>query len=327
MQKSALEAFKYAQQNQIAEQLKQAQALLTDDVKDTIAQAFSILKQQNLIRPRLWLTKNQEVSQAMKALDTIKSVQKTLFDKNLQRSLLPTLDSMTAMSRLFQAQVEDAKQFRGLVIELPYQDINRTLTAYSMFHMQVKGFQRDKRSDHDYILETTTSHETKVGKIELLSLQELTLKVSSMEEDIVQMKQFQLEDSHKKDEMLEELLDYFRKGGSGSVIIKNVLFNHKTGVLGIDGHSIPIESNSHQFQLCQVLFASNKSVSKVWQVGEIVDAFGELIEGMVDYWTNRIYHTIRHINNKIAVETGMKKFIWYENQTVMINPKYRSLTS
>jgi hypothetical protein len=43
-------------------------------------------------------------------------------------------------------------------------------------------------------------------------------------------------------------------------------------------------------------------------------------------WLQRIYNTIRHLNEKIQNQTGIERFILYDNKTVLVNPKYLDLS-
>ena len=120
------------------------------------------------------------------------------------------------------------------------------------------------------------------------------------------------------------MLDYFRSGGTSVVKIKKINYNKKTAELIIDDNIINIKANTNQHYFCNILFANKRSMRRVWEIFDIVEAMGEY--EFNSEWTNKIYYTVRHLNEKIQRQTGIERFILYDNKTVIVNPKYLDLT-
>ena len=121
--------------------------------------------------------------------------------------------------------------------------------------------------------------------------------------------------------MLEELLEYFKSGGSNTVKVTKVKYNKKTAELSINKQTIKIKADTNQHYICKILLANKSNMTKIWEAYDLFEAIGERVE-VHDDWLSKIYNTVRHLNDKIKSETGIDKFILYDNKTVLVNPKY-----
>jgi len=190
--------------------------------------------------------------------------------------------------------------------------------------MHVNEFTPVKSIDNEYLLKTTCRESFNFGNITFNTIQQTQLQVQSLHGDVKEMKQFMREDAKKKDEMIQDLFDYFTNNGTSIVKIKKIKYNKKTAELIINDKTIGIKADTNQHYLCKVLFSSKSSIMKAWEIYDIVEALGEdpnILEG----WVKVIYNTIRHLNEKIHKQTGLERFILYNNKTILVNPKYIDL--
>ncbi len=213
------------------------------------------------------------------------------------------------------------EKLENTFIKLPPINFQISLNEYTNFTNIINEFDPYKDSKDDYLLRTTTTETTDLGIVTFRTVQQTQLQVQSLQEDFNQLKNNFTEDSKKKDEMLKELLDYYRNGGTSTVKIKKVIYNKKNAELIIDDRIINIKAYTKQHYLCKVLFSSKASMKRVWEVYDIVEAMGEG-SSYNKTWISKIYHSVRHLNEKIRQHTGIDRFIRYYNKTVKVNPKY-----
>jgi len=217
------------------------------------------------------------------------------------------------------------EKLENTFIKLPPTNFQISLNEYTNFTNIINEFDPYKDSKDDYLLRTTTTETTDLGIVTFRTVQQTQLQVQSLQEDFNQLKNNFTEDSKKKDEMLKELLDYYRNGGTSTVKIKKVIYNKKNAELIIDDRIINIKAYTKQHYLCKVLFSSKASMKRVWEVYDIVEAMGEG-SSYNKTWISKIYHSVRHLNKKIQLHTGIDKFIRYESKTIFVNSKYLDLT-
>ena len=85
---------------------------------------------------------------------------------------------------------------------------------------------------------------------------------------------------------------------------------------------IPIPKNSNQSELCNVLFATKKSINKEWDFDTILEEIDQnSVPNKED--SKKLYRTARAINDHIAKATTIKDFLVVTTTTVTINPNYR----
>jgi len=259
-------------------------------------------------------------------IQAIKTMQEQLNIPNWENlgTKLAALDSTTFCQSALLMHTEALREIEGIYIDLPLAEIHKSLDEYRNLSIEINEFRPYKNSFNEYCLTTTTSQLTDLGFLKLKIVQQTQLQVQSLQEDVNEIKEIVIVDGKKKDEMLEELLDYFRIGGTRTVKIKKVKYNKRTAELIIDDNLIYIKPYTKQHDLCNILFASKKSMKKVWEIVDIVEAMGEY--EFNSEWTNKIYNTVRHLNEKIQIKTEIERFILYESKTVLVNPKYLDLT-
>ncbi len=80
---------------------------------------------------------------------------------------------------------------------------------------------------------------------------------------------------------------------------------------------IKIPPNSNQDELCKIVLKDKKSIYKNWSYDEIMEIWGEEYDKSM---ARKIYSAAREINEKIAIETGIKNFFITTLKTLQINP-------
>ena len=238
---------------------------------------------------------------------------------------VPAFNALTIFQNSLSSRLNVLKDIEGSFMKLPIDEIHRSLNEIKSVDIDITEFRSYRVPNHEYLLRTTTTETTDLGIFKLRTIQQTQMQIQSLQGDVNEMKQFVLEDGKKKDEMLQELLDYFRNGGTSTVKIQKIKYNKKTAELIIDDKSIGIKADTNQHYLCKILFTSKKSIQRVWEIYDIVEALGEHADSL-DGWVKVIYSTVRHLNEKIQFQTGIARFILYDNKTVMVNPKYLDLT-
>jgi len=259
-------------------------------------------------------------------IDEITRIHKSTSDQYLKelensRSLI---DYHTMLEQSLLIDIDELKQFEGRLIDLPITEFEKALNEFNSYNIHVNEFKPIKSIDNEYLLKTTFRETFNFGNITFNTIQQTQLQVQSLHGEVKEMNQFMREDAKKKDEMIQDLFDYFRNDGTSIVKINKIKYNKKTAELIIDDKIIGIKADTNQHYLCKVLFSSKSSITKAWEIYDIVEALGEdpnILEG----WIKVIYNTIRRLNEKIQLQTGIERFILYNNKTVLINPKYIDL--
>jgi len=218
----------------------------------------------------------------------------------------------------------DMKKLEGTLMNIPTDNFHTSIDKHRTLDIELKEIQPIKNMRNEFLLKTRTQESIEIGKIQLRTIQETNLHVQSLKGEVKEIKETIVEDGKKKDEMLEELLEFARTGGNSLVRIKKLKYNKKSAELIIDNKSIKIQADTNQHYLCKILFNSKTSIKKDWEICDIVEALGEDTTILND-WQEIIYNTVRHLNHKIQSVTGLERFILYSNKKVMVNPNYIDL--
>jgi hypothetical protein len=137
--------------------------------------------------------------------------------------------------------------------------------------------------------------------------------------------EFLLEDSKNKDEMLNELLEFYRGNGKKSNKSVVIVFDSIACELSINGINIPISRDTDEEDLCRVVFKNQNSTQRLWYIDEIVEEIGDQPESIPN-WSKKLYQAARRLNCKVAVEVGLKNFLMYSFKAVSVNPVYLKKT-
>lgn len=251
------------------------------------------------------------------------SIPEHLIDE-LEHSLF-VLESQEMLKSMLSIDKEEINKLEGMLMNLPIHNIQKSLDDFSTLNIDIKEFKPVKPAYNEFNLHTITRENIEFGNIKLRTVQDTQLQVQSLKGDVKEIKETIIQDAKKKDEMLEELLDYFKNGGSSTVKVTKVKYNKKTAELSINNQTINIKADTNEHYLCKLLFANKENIKKVWEVYDIIEAWGENTE-ILDVWIKVIYNTIRRLNEKIQLSTGLERFILYESKSVLVNPNYLALS-
>lgn len=259
--------------------------------------------------------------------DELEQIEETIPDYllNALENSKYILDSQYLFESLLSIDKEELIRLEGMLLDLRIDDVERSLSDYRTLNFEIKEFKPVKPAYNEFILITRTRENIEIGDIKLRTVQDTQLQVQSLKVDLKEIKETIIQDAKNKDEMLEELLDYFKNGGSNTVKVTKVKYNKKTAELSINKQTINIRADTNEHYLCKLLFANKENIKKVWEVYDIIEAWGENTE-ILDVWIKVIYNTIRRLNEKIQLSTGLERFILYENKTVLVNPNYLTLS-
>lgn len=250
------------------------------------------------------------------------SIPEHLIDE-LKHSLC-VLESQEMLNSMLSIDKEKINKLEGMLMNLPIHNIQKSLGDFTTLNVDIKEFKPVRPAHNEFILHTITRENIEFGNIQLRTVQDTQLQVQSLKGDVKEIKDTIIQDAKKKDEILEELLDYFKNGGSGTVKVTKVKYNKKSAELSINKQTIKIKADTNEHYLCKLLFANKENIKKAWEVYDIVEAWGENTE-ILDEWIKVIYNTTRRLNEKIQLNTGLKRFILYESKTVLVNPNYLAL--
>ncbi len=288
---------------------------------DLIAEQANLLSE---IAPELLITKFDGISMLMEEMNKVLEESQMQLFRELGTAV-SALDLIQLLESSLNINIDELTKLEGSLIDLPTLNAQTEIDKFCTLNVDIKEFKPIEAVNNQYLLTTITRENIDVGNIKLKTMQQTQLQVQSIYREVKELKEIYIQDAIDKDDMLEELLDYQRNGGSSTVRVKKVKYNKKTAELIINDKTIIIKADTNQHYLCKILFASKASMIKLWENYEIVEAMGEdpdIMEG----WMKVIYNTIRHLNEKIKSETGFDKFILYNNKTVLINPKYLDLS-
>jgi len=69
------------------------------------------------------------------------------------------------------------------------------------------------------------------------------------------------------------------------------------------------------------MLGSRKAQAQTWEYVDLLEAIGERIDSR-DNWNLLLYSSINDLNEKVELETGLKKFFIHTMKTVTVNPMY-----
>ncbi|GJM16874.1 MAG: hypothetical protein DHS20C13_22010 [Thermodesulfobacteriota bacterium] len=329
--RKTVSTFSKMREKEIENQKKQLKALF--GTSNNLFDHLDLIRKIQNDKRSLGFPSEQELEEMRRLVENIpdgleevirirESIPEHLIDE-LKHSLC-VLESQEMLKSMLSIDKEEINKLEGMLMNLPIHDIQKSLGDFSTLNIDIKEFKPVKPAYDEFILHTITRENIEFGNIKLRTVQDTQLQVQSLKGDVKEIKDTIIQDAKKKDEMLEELLDYFKNGGSNTVIVTKVKYNKKTAELSINKHTINIKADTNEHYLCKLLFANKENIKKAWEVYDIVEAWGENTE-ILEVWIKVIYNTIRRLNEKIQLSTGLERFILYESKTVLVNPNYLAL--
>jgi len=206
-------------------------------------------------------------------------------------------------------------------VYLPLKNSKIDIDDDKQLTVSLDEFKPIKANQAEYSLKTTTTETTDLGNFNLRKIEHTNLQIQNLQEEVTALRISTENDAKKTDEMLQEIFDYIKNGGSSIVKIKKVIYNKKSSELSFGDTVIKIQADSNEDYVCKTLFSSKSSMSKTWEVFDIVEAMGEDPFSEID-WNEKIYNTVRRLNDKIQKNTSLERFILYNNKTLCVNNDY-----
>ena len=173
-------------------------------------------------------------------------------------------------------------------------------------------------------LATTVSQKVEFEPFTYEISNQVLVEVQTTRSIIEDLREFIIEDSRVKDDMLNELLEYHSSTtqNKGLLEIKKIKFIPQSSTLNINGIPIRIGVNNNQEEICRVLFKNVSSVKKSWSLDEFAEELGYgYDEYDIKKFEDKIYQAVRRLNDKVAKETGIKTFVICSSKNLVINPK------
>ncbi len=88
--------------------------------------------------------------------------------------------------------------------------------------------------------------------------------------------------------------------------------------ISLKGKNIEIPQDTNQELLCKVILRNRKAMIKKWSWDEAVEEWGDNPD---EVGWRKVYTAGRAINEKVAIETGIKNLLIVKTKFVQLNPK------
>jgi len=231
------------------------------------------------------------------------------------------LNPITMFHSSLELNADQFKRFEDKHVFLPLKNSKLDIDDDIQLTVNLDEFKPIKANQDEYSLKTTTTESTDLGKFNLKKIEHINIQIQSLQEEVTALRNSNELDAKKKDEMLQHIYDYIKNGGSSIVRINKVIYNKKSSELILENQSIKIMAYTLEDCVCRILFSSKSTITKSWEVFDIVEAMGEDPFSQRG-WNDKIYHTVRRLNDKIQKNTGIERFILYNNKILCVNPDY-----
>lgn len=304
--------------NSLASQMQENVTVLNG----TLAEPFIRLKDSlNVI--------NTSIEEAVAPVVDMRSTVIENVAEPLQAVATQYKESAALLSDLAQSTKVDLASFENIITDFPIKGASIVIDPMTTVDVGIEGATLEEVDTvpTGIALSSVAYHRTSIGVLEFETERSLVVKVDRLESkvDIVQnllaneIYPFLLEDSQRKDNVLNEILAYYKGKPNTFVKVTGIKFSKRACKLTIDKQDIPLKPDTNEEELCRIIFKNKEALEKLWSIDEIVEAMGESIE-QTRRWNPKMYQAARQLNNKIARETGFRDFIVYTTKTICINP-------
>lgn len=221
------------------------------------------------------------------------------------------------------------REFSSIVVDFPVQNALISIDPSTTFELGIQSASALDTTLSGISFASVAHQRTSIGILDFETEQTLMLKVDRLETKVDDIQTlladviypFLVEDSARKDNILDELLAFYKGKPQTFAKVREVQFSDRTCKLHIDKTAIPLQQGKNEETLCRVIFRNKSSIDRLWNIDEIVEKMGESLE-QTRFWKRRLYQTARQLNHKIALETGYKDFLIYTMSTICVNPTY-----
>ena len=237
--------------------------------------------------------------------------------------------SATLIATIAQSTRVDLIAFRNLVTDFPLADLVKTIDTSTTLSVGFKSAKIIDPQTNSVSFEAVASQRADLGLLHFETQQSLVLKVDRLESkmDTVQtlladeIYPFLIEDSRRKDNVLEEILAYYKGKPTGFAKVTDIKFIKQTCTLSIDQKDIPLQLDTNEAEVSKIVFNSKSAIKKLWNFDELLERMGERVK-RDPLWNKVLYQTARQLNNKIAIKTGLENFLVFTTKTLCVNPIY-----
>lgn len=231
------------------------------------------------------------------------------------------LNPLTMYQSSLELKDDQFKRFEDKHVYLPLNNSKLDIGDDKELTININEFKPVKSSKNEYSLKTTTTETSNLGIFNSKKIEQTNIRIQNLEEEVTALRISKELNAKKKDEMLQEIFDYIKNGGSSIVKINKVIYNKKSSALSVGDQVINIQTDTLEDYVCRSLFSSKSNMGKTWEVFDIVESIGEDPFSQSG-WNEKIYNAVRRLNDKIQIITGIERFILYNNKTISVNPDY-----
>ena len=239
--------------------------------------------------------------------------------KAMQESFAKTIDSRRMVESLLQSLQPSLKLYRQSFIDLGTLNSIGRVNQFSTIQLQVT--QARATSQKEARIEGLITSETSYKSLKIVQVSDIELIVGNAESRLTE--KFSQEFSDMRG-MIKQLAD--NKIKTFPVVINSIEFDRGALKLTINDRTIEFSQTSKQTELCNLFFSAIERVKAKLHIEDILEEYGETrTKDRIKEWDERFYQAVRHLNAKIAAETGCKDFILYHKQYYWVNPEYLKL--
>lgn len=233
------------------------------------------------------------------------------------------------LSEVMQYNFKAMDAFRNLVIDFPLKDLMLKIDTATTLSVALKSASLVDKTNSMISLSSVATQRTQFGLVEFETEQSLVFRFNQMEEKVNnvhtllsdEIYPFLIEDSKRKDDILYDLLAYYKGKPQVSVKVADIDFSAKDYRLKINEIPVPIAKSRNEPFLCSILLKNKKSIAKLWDIEEVANIMGEGIEDTQNV-KKRIYQTARQLNTKIFAIAELPNFFVCTDKGVCVNPIY-----
>jgi hypothetical protein len=125
---------------------------------------------------------------------------------------------------------------------------------------------------------------------------------------------------------IENTIQHLLSEGQQLITVRDIKYDPTAFILNIKGKAVRTIKASRERQLCQLLLTSVKSMSKKWELDELLDAIGEgfsVEPSEYKNWTQKYYMAARRLNEKLIGILGYELIIVDgKSEQIFVNPQF-----
>jgi hypothetical protein len=241
---------------------------------------------------------------------------------SIAETFVKAIDTRRLVQGYFETMLPSFEALRNIIIDVNTLNSIGKLNENTFVSLQVES--AEVISEKEAKIDSVAVNETSFKSISIVRRAEVSVIVSAVSEKIEE----KFEEQRKEISDLKLMVRQILENGTQALpaMVNSFNFDFDSLILVINGKPIEFDRPSKQTQLCELFFGSIEDVKKKLHIEDIIEAFGEEItKDRIKEWNEQFYQAKRHLNDRIAIETGLKDFIKFSNQYYEVNPEYRKL--